>query len=120
MYSIRSVNRRNDGILSALTSVAYEKLGAIFPFLVARKPAPTPAANECPLGQERMEPRFDSSLARVWVPWLPYVRHARQDSELRPALGAGYFSYPRGLCVKCRTPLLYSAAMCPFPRSLYL
>ncbi len=97
MYSIRSVNRRNDGILSALTSVAYEKLGAIFPFLVARKPAPTPAANECPLGQERMEPRFDSSLARVWVPWLPYVRHARQDSEL-----------------------LYSAAMCPFPRSLYL
>ena len=32
------------GILSALSSVAYEKLGAIFPFLVARKPAPTPAA----------------------------------------------------------------------------
>ena len=62
----------------------------------------------------------DFSLARVWVPSLPYVRHARQDSELRPALRTGYFSYPRGLCVKCRTPLLYSAAMCPFPRSLYL
>jgi len=28
--------------LSALSGVAYEKLGAIFPFLVAPKPAPTP------------------------------------------------------------------------------
>src|SRR6266513_4104220 len=64
----------------------------------ARKPARTPAANQCPLGQERMPPRFDSSLARVWVPSLPYVRQARQDSEFRPALRAGY-SLIREACV---------------------
>jgi hypothetical protein len=29
-------------------------------------------------------------------------------------------TYPRGLCLKWRTPLLYSATMWPFPRSLYL
>jgi hypothetical protein len=33
--------------LSALSGVAYEKLGAIFPFLVAPTPAPTPATPEC-------------------------------------------------------------------------
>jgi hypothetical protein len=32
--------------LSALSGVAYEKLGAIFPFLVAPKPAPTPMTSE--------------------------------------------------------------------------
>jgi hypothetical protein len=31
---------------SALSGVAYEKLGAIFPFLVAPKPAPTPMTAE--------------------------------------------------------------------------
>src|SRR5579864_2376747 len=33
--------------LSALSGVAYEKLGAIFPFLVAPTPAPTPMTPEC-------------------------------------------------------------------------
>ncbi len=32
--------------LSALSGVAYEKLGAIFPSLVAPTPAPTPMASE--------------------------------------------------------------------------
>ena len=32
--------------LSALSGVAYKKLGAIFPSLVAPTPAPTPAATE--------------------------------------------------------------------------
>src|SRR6266404_1232179 len=32
--------------LSALSGVSYEKLGAIFPFLVAPTPAPTPMASE--------------------------------------------------------------------------
>ena len=44
--------------LSALSGVAYEKLGAVFPFLAAPKPAPTPAVSEkCSLGKERIEPR---------------------------------------------------------------
>jgi hypothetical protein len=39
------------------------------------------------------------------------------DSRLRVAR---LQTYPRGLCLKWRTPLLYSATMWPFPRSLYL
>ena len=38
--------------LSALSGVAYEKLGAIFPSLVAPTPAPTPAADEKTLSQQ--------------------------------------------------------------------
>src|SRR5438876_11180668 len=38
---LRFVNSRNDRKLSALSGVAYEKLGAIFPSLVAPTPAPT-------------------------------------------------------------------------------
>ena len=44
--------------LTALSGVAYEKLGAIFPSLVAPTPAPTPAADEKALSRkERMEVR---------------------------------------------------------------
>ena len=42
--------------LSALSGVAYEKLGAIFPSLVAPTPVPTPAADEKTIPrQERKE-----------------------------------------------------------------
>jgi hypothetical protein len=38
--------------LTALSGVAYEKSGAIFPSLVAPTPAPTPAADEKTLSQQ--------------------------------------------------------------------
>ncbi|MGA7921465.1 MAG: hypothetical protein WCA38_17535 [Candidatus Acidiferrales bacterium] len=41
--------------LTALSGVAYEKLGAIFPSLVAPTPAPTPAADEKTLFSARSE-----------------------------------------------------------------
>jgi len=52
--------------LSALSGVAYEKLGAIFPSLVAPKPAPTPMTSDwvaigAQSGPSRWRPTFTSS-----------------------------------------------------------
>ncbi len=53
---------------------------------------------------------------------VPIVRIGGQVSPWAKTgtFDRGYCSGPRDLCLKWRTPLLYSATMCPFPRSLYL
>jgi len=55
--------------LSALSGVAYEKLGAIFPSLVAPTPAPTPMASEW------MAVKAQSGLLR----WPIYCHFPQQD-----------------------------------------
>jgi hypothetical protein len=51
---------------------------------------------------------------------MTFVAHAGTLNIAGAEGRLGILFYPRGLCLKWRTPLLYSATMWPFPRSLYL
>src|SRR5882762_2712551 len=62
--------------LSALSGVAYEKLGAIFPSLVAPTPAPTPMASEW------MAVKAQSGLLR----WPIYCHFPQRDLDSRKRL----------------------------------
>jgi hypothetical protein len=112
--------------LSALSGVAYEKLGAIFPSLVAPTPAPTAAADEKALSRkERMEVRRPLGSAHtetpattffswayftvLWIPWGWGTGIASQNRAL-PELGARLeHRHAGGLCRRVPDAALFHA-----------
>jgi hypothetical protein len=100
--------------LSALSGVAYEKLGAIFPFLVAPTPVPTPAA-------ERNTPSAmgnSSLLARE----LASAMLRRWDQHQRPICNENALTADDGLsiCSPCPTAWIPSPHKKHFNKSCHV